>query len=70
MAEYDRENGRPFDVKNYAPAMGRSSVEVTCPFCSEEFLAYVWSIHGGGKKCPNCGAMHTHIRIAYQEIKK
>ena len=46
--------------------MGRSSCVVTCPFCGEKVTAFIWSIAGGGKRCP-CGAIHdaegrTHKR--------
>lgn len=34
---------------------GKSTMFVTCPFCNEEIEVYIWSYHGGGKKC-ECGA--------------
>jgi hypothetical protein len=70
MHKYDREKGRPFEVGHVISEMGRSRIEVTCPFCDALFYAYIWSISGGGKKCPGCGAMHTRRRVAYPEIKK
>lgn len=38
--------------------MGRRRIKIECPFCLSRFWAFVWSLSGGGKKCPNCGAMH------------
>lgn len=37
---------------------GTSTVEIVCPFCGTEVEAYIWSLAGGGKKCPECGAIH------------
>lgn len=45
--------------------MGRRRIEIECPFCWATFWAYVWSLAGGGKKCPNCGAMHTSYGSAH-----
>lgn len=36
--------------------MGKSRIEVKCPFCKMTITAYLWSVAGGGKRC-NCGAM-------------
>lgn len=38
--------------------MGRSIVYITCGFCGKTVTAYLWSLAGGGKKCP-CGALHN-----------
>lgn len=38
--------------------VGKRRIEIECPFCNATFWAYVWSLAGGGKKCPNCGAKH------------
>lgn len=35
--------------------MGKTRIEVKCPFCSAHLIAYVWSLNGSGKKC-SCGA--------------
>lgn len=45
--------------------MGRRRIEIECPFCFETFWAFVWSLAGGGKRCPNCRAMHTSYGFAY-----
>ena len=29
---------------------------IGCPWCGDEVKVYVWSLHGGGKRCP-CGAL-------------
>ena len=36
--------------------MGKTRVELTCPFCKVPVTAYLWSLAGGGKRC-DCGAM-------------
>ena len=35
--------------------MGKTRIEVICPFCEGRLIAYVWSLNGSGKKC-QCGA--------------
>lgn len=67
MVKYNRsENAqRTFEGYNYSSEHGRSTVKIKCPFCGTPFRAHVWSIAGGGKKCPTCGAMHTSFGIAY-----
>ncbi len=44
--------------------MGKRRIEIECPFCFQEFWAFVWSLSGSGKRCPNCGAMHSGHGIA------
>jgi hypothetical protein len=44
--------------------MGRRRIEIECPFCFATFWAYVWSLYGGGKRCPNCRAFHTGKGLA------
>lgn len=41
-------------------ANGQSQVSIECPFCEKIFNAYVWSMAGRGKKCPNCSAIHHY----------
>ncbi len=38
--------------------VGKSFCRITCPFCHTAVTAYIWSLAGGGKRCPGCGAMH------------
>lgn len=45
--------------------MGRRRIEIECPFCFLRFWAYVWSLAGGGKRCPNCRAMFTSFGVAW-----
>lgn len=45
------------EATSYVSQFGMSSVRLTCPFCGESVIAYVWSLAGTGKRCP-CGAMH------------
>lgn len=46
-------------------AAGRSYYYITCPFCNASVKTYVWSIAGGGKRCP-CGALHTSLGATYK----
>jgi hypothetical protein len=48
--------------------MGRSSVDIKCPFCDSTTTAFLWSLAGGGKRCGgrNCGAMHGSLGITYR----
>lgn len=69
MSRYDRENPKPFQVLSVIREMGRSRSLIECPFCLEQFWAYWWSISGGGKKCPKCGAMHVSVGSAYPPLK-
>lgn len=61
-----REHGR----HSYRSRMGRSTYTIDCPFCGTPTEAYVWSIAGGGKLCPNkkCGAKHTSFGVTYPQI--
>lgn len=58
---------REFKVLLRRPAMGRTQIQIECPFCLTQFWAYVRSLSGGGKKCENkaCGAMHTGFGVAF-----
>jgi hypothetical protein len=56
---------RSFKFIRVISEMGKRRGLVHCPFCCFGFWAYVWSLSGGGKKCPNCGAMHTGHGQAY-----
>lgn len=61
MSKYDYTKEKPFKVLSRTSEFGRTSIEVKCPFCADVFTAYVWSISGGGKKCPSCGALHNRF---------
>jgi hypothetical protein len=65
--EYNRSPNamREFHTLDRITEMGRSRVQIECPFCFERFWAFVWSISGGGKKCTNCGAMHASFGQAF-----
>lgn len=34
-----------------------------CPFCDREIKAYLWSLHGSGKRC-ECGAIFNSLGMA------
>ena len=61
---------RPFDVvRDVTPRMGRSSIDISCPFCKTVVEAYLWSLAGSGKRCPGCGAKHTYLGgLTYKEV--
>ena len=50
---------REYTVVGERPSMGRSSIDICCPFCGRTTLAYVWSLAGSGKRCSTkaCGAL-------------
>lgn len=65
-ARYAYDMGRTFTVTNSGCKPPSSTwIETACPFCNLTFRIYRWSLAGGGKKCPTCGAMHTSVGIAY-----
>jgi len=63
--KYDFTKIRNHEVKRYAAGYDclRRPTQlrclITCPFCETDVIAYVWSLAGGGKKCPTCGALHV-----------
>jgi ribosomal protein S27AE len=66
---YDLTKGREFARGGYRPAMGKSTMRATCPFCGTGFIIFLWSLSGTGKKCPKCGAMHGSTGMAYPVVK-
>ena len=48
---------------------GRSTVFITCPFCGWKTEAYIWSLAGSGKRCPNedCRA-HLLYGVAIRDM--
>lgn len=53
--KYDVRFHQTFD---YCGMLHKSFCTVQCPFCGTRVKAYVWSLAGSGKKCPNCRAVH------------
>ena len=51
---------REFTVVDEKREMGRSSVDIKCPFCGDVTKAYLWSLAGSGKKC-SCGVKFTWL---------
>lgn len=45
---------------------GKSTIKIVCPFCDTKFFAYIWSLAGIGKRCPDCGAMFGSGGVAYK----
>jgi hypothetical protein len=52
---------RKYRAHSYRSRMGKTTVDIDCPFCGTTSTAYVWSLAGSGKCCTNrkCGAIHT-----------
>ena len=59
-----REHQRTATVSRF----GRSYCHITCPFCGCECQAYIWSLSGGGKRCPKCRAYHTAGGYTFNDI--
>jgi hypothetical protein len=54
-------------------AVGGSTVFIECPFCGRVVEAFVWSLAGCGKCCPNpsCGAIHHYFEnMSLLEVRK
>ncbi|MDQ9760245.1 hypothetical protein RFZ45_15320 [Acinetobacter baumannii] len=51
-------------------AHGKSYYKVECPFCLADFIAYKWSLRGGGKRCPNCLAIMGSTFQVFQWAEK
>ena len=54
------EERRPYSAREGSSTVGHTVLYITCPFCGVETKAHVWSLAGGGKRCP-CGAKHTYM---------
>lgn len=54
---------REFAIISSRSAHGRSTVTISCPFCSASVVAYTWSLAGGGKRC-GCGALFGSTGVA------
>ncbi len=57
--KYDYDNCQRYRAFDYINQFGKARFTLECPFCKTNVTAYVWSLSGGGKKCPKCGAIHT-----------
>lgn len=58
--KYDYDKRKTYSVSDRITEMGKTRIQIQCPFCHEDFWAYIWSLAGGGKKCPKCGAIHSN----------
>jgi hypothetical protein len=59
---------REFTASRYYGEMGRSTVDVICPYCQCQMTVYVWSIAGAGKNC-SCGAKLNSAGMAFKLIE-
>jgi len=64
MNRYDEEKRRKYRYLKEISEFGRTRILIECPFCQTRFWAFVWSLCGSGKKCDNCGALHTGAGMA------
>jgi hypothetical protein len=56
---------RRFELYGFISEMGRRRARCDCPFCGTTFWVFVWSLSGGGKRCPNCRSMFTSYGLAF-----
>ncbi len=65
----DQAESRPYTIHaEIAEPNGRSFIRFVCPFCGERIKAYVWSLHGGGKRCPRCRAYFGAFGKGYRDL--
>jgi len=64
MSKYDciGNEMRAHDRFHKSSEFGRNTCEIKCPFCGATVNAYVWSLAGGGKRCP-CGVIHFNSGV-------
>lgn len=55
---------RATEVSGFYSRFGRSTVNVTCPFCGTDHRVYLWSFSGCGRRCYSCGAIMGHMYAA------
>lgn len=58
---------RKYESYGYRADFGRASIMIICPFCGDHCRGYVWSLAGGGKRCPGCRCLHGSGR-SFKEI--
>ena len=57
-----------FNARNYISRMGRSSIDIICPFCGGTTTAFLWSLPNG-KRCEiGCGAIFGRFTAYKLEI--
>lgn len=56
---------RLYTYSNVRARVGRTSLDIRCPFCEQRVTAFLWSLSGGGKRC-DCGAIFSARNTAYK----
>lgn len=62
-SKYDRDKLKEHQKLRGLSQYGKSYVYIICPFCGTKVRAFIWSLAGGGKKCPECKAIHTSYNV-------
>lgn len=56
---------KPYTMTQVYSNVGRTRVDLDCPYCGRTVVAFLWSLSGGGKRCP-CGAFFGSRGTAYK----
>lgn len=56
---------KPYALTQVYSRVGRTRVDIDCPYCQRTVTAFLWSLSGGGKRCP-CGAIFGSRGTAYK----
>lgn len=55
---------------NYYSMFGRSTIDIECPWCGDEVVAYVWSLAGSGKRCCTCKNVIHYTKTSARKLSK
>lgn len=62
------------DCNRHCEQWGRSTRERTCSVCGASFTYFIWSMSGGGKRCPECKVLHypsgPQIELKYLTLEQ
>lgn len=60
---------KQYEVLSKSSAMGKTSIQIKCPFCSQVSKTYVWSLAGNGKRCTNSKCDALFVSWGYATLK-